>query len=350
MNFNQNDNNGSLYHNDFFKNSNPFDSKETVVENEIQNKEYFNQQLPSTSTSTMISCQYEIFNFSVDDFLTFNQINCYNHQDSLLSPTNKNSFYSNQISLYSEDLDFNKHFEETKQKEIQSQQNQYQEYESNFRIQSQHIQNEQILSVSYQRSLDSQQDYCSLAQNQGDTETEENDDNDHQPITQSKGKKRGPPFKDINIEIENIDQLPDKKSHCIKNVRCIARFFRQHLSIRKVQLKEEFARKIRIHFKNESPALIIKTIENDLKYCKSPVEENKIFNRPFKKDRVIVTNDNISILGRLCYRYKFASEIKFFQNPIYKFLFIDSMKSIRKEFKGQVDILKTLESIIKLHF
>ncbi|CDW81403.1 UNKNOWN [Stylonychia lemnae] len=326
----------------YFKMENPFDNSEMDLDNKQQNIKYFNHEIASTnSQSNSLNENLDTF---FDDFYRLNLTIDFDSQDPFQNLPNKYQFYSNEMKQFNlEDPLFGKQYQYFQQNET------YQQYKEQPQDKSNNNSNELIQSDQNQTSIDSwNKDFQSLTQDQVDVVIDEIDAAYDQSITQRKGKKRGRPFKDI--QNENIDQLPNINTHSIKNVRCIARCFRQLISINKYQLIDKLAFKIRNHFKNDSPAQIIKKIENDLRYCQSPVKEDKKFKRDFKRDRVIVTNDNISILGRLCYRYKFSDEIKFFQDPIYQFLFLECMRSIRKEFKGQKDVLGTLESIIKLHF
>ncbi|CDW90596.1 UNKNOWN [Stylonychia lemnae] len=249
---------------------------------------------------------------------------------------NKHSFYSNEMESFNQqDSSFRQQSWYAGENETYYQQNDQPQFQSN------QLSNEHIQSDSNQCTLDSQKDNQSPTQNRADTEIKQFDKGYDQPVTQRKGKKRGPPFK--GIKNQNI-KLPNKKIHSTKNVKRIARLFRKLISIDKYSLREEVVLKIRNNFNDDTQKKIEK-IEYDLMYCKTTVMENKVYVRDFKKKPVTVTKDNISVLGKLCYQYKFQDEIEFFEDPVYNFLFGDCLQSMEKEFQGQVDVLKTLESL-----
>ncbi|CDW72017.1 UNKNOWN [Stylonychia lemnae] len=145
-------------------------------------------------------------------------------------------------------------------------------------------------------------------------------------------------------------QLPDEYMGChdIKNVRSIFREFKKQISIKKTHVKPSIIQKIRKQFGNQVAELIIQDLEHDLRFCKSCQATNYV--RDFSKARVKISSDNLSILGKLCYRYTISQEVQFFQIEEYRFLFKELLPQLRQAYKGKKNQLRTLQAIQDYHF
>ncbi|CDW75421.1 UNKNOWN [Stylonychia lemnae] len=162
----------------------------------------------------------------------------------------------------------------------------------------------------------------------------------------SQKRRRGRPALGLQKEF----QLPDEYMGChdIKNVRSIFREFKKQISIKKTHVKPSIIQKIRKQFGNQVAELIIQDLEHDLRFCKSCQATNYV--RDFSKARVKISSDNLSILGKLCYRYTISQEVQFFQIEEYRFLFKELLPQLRQAYKGKKNQLRTLQAIYDYHF
>ena len=109
--------------------------------------------------------------------------------------------------------------------------------------------------------------------------------------------------------------------------------------------------KLKKEFKNiEELTMIKKYIIHDLVYGKNPNIKDKPTVRKFKKERITITNENMSILGRLCYRYTYESELEFFRIPEYKFLFLELFPTLLNCCSSVRSTLSTLKVMKEFHY
>jgi len=104
-------------------------------------------------------------------------------------------------------------------------------------------------------------------------------------------------------------------------------------------------------FKDSDELTLIKDyIIYDLVHCKCPKKEGKPVVRKFKNARTPISNENLSILGKLCYRFTYESELEFFRIPEYRFLFLELFPILLKNCSSVKSTLTTLKEMKEFHY
>ena len=110
-----------------------------------------------------------------------------------------------------------------------------------------------------------------------------------------------------------------------------------------IKLKKEYK-------DNEELTNIKNYIIYDLVHCKSPKKEGKKVVRKFKKERTPISFENLSVLGKLCYRFTYEAELEFFRIPEYRFLFLELFPTLLKNCSKVKSTLNTLKAMKEFHY